>query len=584
MAYTQEDNQDNSSDLMQSFNSSGNSLEDLLDLIAIALIESSVVNTSDVENNQKFIRNGQLQSGQGSGILALFQKDIKANEVDLQEGSIYSEWTGQGMVYGDYSLQIIADAIADDIGFGSISINISEDGYYNGVNISISAPGASTEWLDGANITSLVVLDGEFSNTSQFIPLTQSGSIVDVEKANEFLDTNIFELLPTGDTRQARIIRFFQELNALLPPLIEDEDWDSDGNNFVDRVSGSNAWTGSLQYQKDYSISYAQDNTDGNIDEEDAFIHRLKSTANDTNSTRTIQDIYNTVEPYLRDILEETPTPQDDRPKYQNQSSGYLQFRNPNQGIIIRNTSEDFIEGLNPESREYLNTGFTITMWVRFLDKVSNGTLFNFGNPTRGDETAFGFKLETYVLDKDDPTPHTGHDTWGDFDTYSTVDYPPLEGDIYLPIYENSNTARYVRLVVNDNGILRDSHTGIGGGPKRNTMPVIGEISDPNIALAQTTFIPEDFNEWYFICATFNPDVNEDGSFTTDDTNALGEDGIQTDPDPPLINLSHSTNYWLNHINPVDGSYEANSGFGNKCKVEIISRTDLLRARGFKVD
>ena len=28
----------------------------------------------------------------------------------------------------------------------------------------------------------------------------------------------------------------------------------------------------------------------------------------------------------------------------------------------------------------------------------------------------------------------------------------------------------------------------------------------------------------------------------------------------------------------------ANSGFGSKCKVEIISRSDLLRARGFKVD
>jgi len=25
-----------------------------------------------------------------------------------------------------------------------------------------------------------------------------------------------------------------------------------------------------------------------------------------------------------------------------------------------------------------------------------------------------------------------------------------------------------------------------------------------------------------------------------------------------------------------------NSGYGNQCKVEIISKTDLLRARGFK--
>ena len=84
-------------------------------------------------------------------------------------------------------------------------------------------------------------------------------------------------------------------------------------------------------------------------------------------------------------------------------------------------------------------------------------------------DNPFGFKLETYVLKvRDEPAPHSGHDTWGDFDTYSTVKiFHHSEGDIYLPRYENSNTARYVRLVVNDNGILRDSHTGIGGGTKK---------------------------------------------------------------------------------------------------------------------
>ena len=41
--------------------------------------------------------------------------------------------------------------------------------------------------------------------------------------------------------------------------------------------------------------------------------------------------------------------------------------------------------------------------------------------------------------------------------------------------------------------------------------------------------------------------------------------------------------YWLNHVNE-DGEIVANSGLGAKCKVETISRSDLLRARGFKVD
>ena len=33
-----------------------------------------------------------------------------------------------------------------------------------------------------------------------------------------------------------------------------------------------------------------------------------------------------------------------------------------------------------------------------------------------------------------------------------------------------------------------------------------------------------------------------------------------------------------------DGVYTHYSGYGAKCKVEIISKTDLLRARGFKVN
>ena len=54
---------------------------------------------------------------------------------------------------------------------------------------------------------------------------------------------------------------------------------------------------------------------DSNIDEEDAFLHRLRDTSNDTNLNLTIQDIYNTVEPYLQDILED-PIELQDMPNY----------------------------------------------------------------------------------------------------------------------------------------------------------------------------------------------------------------------------------------------------------------------------
>ena len=38
-----------------------------------------------------------------------------------------------------------------------------------------------------------------------------------------------------------------------------------------------------------------------------------------------------------------------------------------------------------------------------------------------------------------------------------------------------------------------------------------------------------------------------------------------------------------NHYNPISQEVVGNSGFGARCKVEVISRSDLLRARGFKV-
>ncbi len=562
--YNQEENNDLIGEEVRNFETSGNNLEDLLDLIAIALIESELVDTSTVENNQKFIRNGQLQSdSEGGGVLALFQKDIKAN----QEDSNTFNDTG-------VNLEEIANQI---VNFNSLLISINP-GTDNSVSITIEGGGL----IGLTDITEFLVQDGTFSNVSQFIPLSQQQSNVDIDKANEFLDTNIFELLPTGDARQQRIIRFFQELNTLLPPNLPEFDLDDNGR--VDREQETNTWVGANQYNQDNSISYTQDNQDGNIDEEDAFIHRLTDTANDTNSTRTIEEIYNRVRPYLRDILEEPILPQDDRPEYENQSSGYLQFRNLNQGIIIRNTNQDFIEGLNPSNLTYLDTlntdgtvatngtGFTITMWVKFLDKVSEGTLFNFGNPTRA-ENPFGFKLETYVLNKDNQKPISG--TWGSLDL-SRQDGSSELGDTYLPRYENSNTARYVRLVVEDNGVLRDSHTGMVGSRRRDTIPIIGGTADDDNNIANTTFIPEDFNEWYFICASFNPAVDEDDSFVMN--------GTQTDPTDPAIDLDKSTNYWLNHINPIDGSFTNFSGYGNKCKVEIISRSDLLRARGFKVD
>ena len=570
--YTQEENEQFNAQVMYDVDTGD--LEGLLDSIADALIRSQFVNTAVVEQNQKFIRNGQIKTGQGEGILALYQKDVEANVED--------------------NLQSIADQIVNEF-----QIVVGE-GADNTVSIGITGGG---DLVDGMDISNLVFGDGNPLNVSQFIPLAREQSSVNINKANEFLDTNIFELLPEGDARQSRIIRFFQELNALLPPNLPQFDLNNDGR--VDRDEEGN-WISAEQYSQNNSISYAQDNEDGNIEEDKAFIHRLKDTANDTNFVRTIEDIYNTILPYLTDILEEPILPQDDRPVYENQSNGYLKFRHPNQGIIIRNAQEDFIEGLDPnnltvvdELEEGLSdeiitegTGFTITMWVRFLDKVSSGTLFNFGNPTRT-ENPYGFRLETFVINKDDKIyvdeNSDGNIDEGEIETfqsYTPANHQGLQGDNQL--FKSTDVERFVRLQVrefgdfktgNDDG-LRDSGLGYPGVRKFPNNPAdlnkidTGEFfgSDER-RLINYTHIPEDFNEWYFICATYNPRVNEVDSFSPTIYNKI-VNGVR---------LSETPDFWLNHINPNTDEFEANSGYGNKCKVEIISRTDLLRARGFKV-
>ena len=576
----------------------GGTLDQLLDLIAEELILSEFVNTADVENNQKFIRDGQLQSGQGSGVLALFQKDVEANKDDLNQSiSVPDGFLPPTLL----TLQ----QIADNVDFNSLVITVTES-YIDGapyIKIRLSDTGI---YSNGEDITNLITIDGDFSNTSQFVPLQQSSSIVNIDKAEEFLDTNIFELLPTGDTRQARITRFFQELNALLPPETPEFDINNDG--VVDRTSGSIDWTGSLQYSQDNSISYAQDNQDGNIDEEDAFIHRLKSTANDTNVNKTIEDIYRKVEPYLTDILEDPLVVDDLRPEYRNQSSGYIQFRNLNQGIIIRNTTDEFVEGLNPNTQEYLTTGFTITMWVKFLDKKSQGTLFNFGSPFRT-ESPFGFALETYVIDGNElPTNndfnpnsegnyltgfgssfHTWKEIFQDGDTQGLqwTDEPnrqaPNEG-----FFSTTDTERFVRLVVHDGTRLLGSHVGMPFMARRAGLPDFGYqdyYTNPNTpgtpqsdydhayGLMTNVLVPYNPNEWYFICATYNSTIQEDESCNP--YSQLYDSALYDE-------FKFDSDFWRNHRN-IDGSYSNDSNYGAKCKVEIISRSDLLRARGFKV-
>ena len=207
-------------------------------------------------------------------------------------------------------------------------------------------------------------------------------SLVDPVQANEFLDTTIFELLPGSLTRQQRINQFFSEFQQLIG---QEPDFDDDGisgGTYVAEGFSADAYSN----QSDIS----EDNPDGNI------VRLDEHATGDNIGGQTLQSMRTLIEEHLKDIDEVLDEVDDELPDFISKSGGYLKFRNLNQGIIIRNTNSQFVEGLDPISKNYLATGFTITMWVRFLDKTSQGTLFNFGNPTR-EENPIGFKLETIV-------------------------------------------------------------------------------------------------------------------------------------------------------------------------------------------
>ena len=218
-------------------------------------------------------------------------------------------------------------------------------------------------------------------------------------------------------------------------------------------------------------------------------------------------------------------------------------------------TQTEYFEGI--KIPKYIREGFTITMWVKFLDKVNSGTLFNFGSPLRTYEP-HGFMLETFVLNKDEHGPAPGVKEDG------------------TPYFQTENSERFIRLVVREaDGSLRDSHVGTTWWTRRNTgIPnsfdgVAGIDSIPDLdnpyenGLWTHVNVPIDFDEWYFIVASYDPNVLELNSYNQ---------GHDTNPD-----------FWRGHVDHTNGDASVHkSNYGARCKVEVISKSQLLRARGYK--
>ena len=539
-------------------------VEQILDLLADKLINAPEVNLSMVRGNQKTIRNGLIQLGRdNSEKLILFEKDVKANEED------FTDVNDDGN-----SLTSIVEAFAEELEITQCDFDIVFDS--SGDTPIISSIVLTTD-SDTFNMTNIFYNgeNGNPINLSQFMNLQELTQDIDIGLAEEYLDTTIFELLPEITLRQQRIIDFFNEFQNLVGPEPQFT-FDSDG---LINLDDTGAYINNYIYTENHDISTAQDGdpTIG-IQEEDSFITRLEQDANSNNEQYTLQGLRNTLNQYLEDIDQELPPLQDERPTYINQSDGYLKFRNLNQGIIIRNTEGDTINS------DWNTTGFSITMWVKFLDKSSQGTLFNYGNPFReNQDEAFGFSLETYVLKRDDAVGVGGfgantYNTWGEiFQDGNQLDLnydnaAPSEG-----FFNEDNTERFIRLVVRDEGKLRGSHVGMSFLDRREGLPEFNrsdEFTDEDISPYDHTFglmtntrVPINYSEWYFICATFNPNIQEDSSHS--------DSGIYDV-------YKNDSDFWRGNVFP-GGTFTHHSTYGAISKVEIISKTDLLRARGFEV-
>ncbi len=540
-------------------------VEQILDLLADKLINAPEVDLSMVRGNQKTIRNGLIQLGRdNSEKLILFEKDVKANEEDFTDVNANAN-----------SLTSIVEAFAADLEITQCSFDIVFDSSGETPIISSIILDANSTYIPMTNIFYNGNPNGNPINLSQFMNLQELTQDIDIGLAEEYLDTTIFELLPEITLRQQRIVDFFNEFQNLVGPEPQFT-FDSDG---LINLDDTGAYINNYIYTENHDISTAQDGdpTIG-IQEEDSFITRLEQDSNSNNEQYTLQGLRNTLNQYLEDVDQELPSLQDERPTYKNQSDGYLKFRNLNQGVIIRNTEGDTINS------DWNTTGFSITMWVKFLDKSSQGTLFNYGNPFRENQSeAFGFSLETYVLRRDDIVGVAGYgastsDTWGEiFQDGNQLDLTydgsqPNEG-----FFNEDNSERFIRLVVRDDGKLRGSHVGMSFLDRREGLPEFNrsdEFTDEGIppydhtfGLMTNTRVPINYSEWYFICATFNPNIQEDLSFT----------------DTAIYDVyKNNSDFWRGNVVP-GGTFTHHSTYGAISKVEIISKTDLLRARGFEV-
>ena len=518
----------------------------------------------DLSYFQKVVRYGVIQQ---AGIsrrtddekLVLYKSDVKANEEDIEL---------LDYIYNTYFA-------ADELSLTAIQLNIDPTAALNP-----SSPGELGIIGPTYHDFITLIIDNDIitfnngsltetfyqDNLGQFVDFRETYMPIDPIKAHQILNTNIYELLPPELTKQQRINRFFSEYADLKPdppptetmpgfdrPALENLNPEDDALTETYNEEEANA------YSDLYDISNAVPGQ-----EADRFINWHEQDDLD-NTNRSLEWLRNDLNNYYFLQEEVVPEIKDERPEYEPVSEGYLKIRTLNQAIIIRNEEKSDIGliGPDPFNPIWHDTGFTITMWVRFLDKVNSGTLFNFGNPLREDDPS-GFMLETFIVEEE---------------SYA-IDGAGFEDSLTFDqtgFFLIDDVERFIRLVVRDgDGNIRDSHVGNPWIARTNTQNLNTKFElDDNVSPFNYTQIPINLREWYFIVATYNPNIDEDESFEKSTNICVGNSGHVDD-------CNYNPDFWRWNINPETNEYISNSELGAQCKVEIISRSDLLRARGFK--
>tara|TARA_A100001011_G_scaffold31087_1_gene30105 strand:- start:2462 stop:4846 length:2385 start_codon:yes stop_codon:yes gene_type:complete len=397
---------------------------------------------------------------------------------------------------------------------------------------------------------------------------------VDSNKAKNILDTNIFELLPNQSTRQGQINDLFTSFYDLIGTVPTFQDTDQDG-------------------AEEKLISDSSPRISSDPDNQSAYITRTDQEADEVNDGKTLQSMRDTLNDYLGDVdnvIEEFP----DLPEYKNKSEGFLKLRKYNQAIIIRDASKQLkieddvtvnVDGIDYTGPSWSVDGLTVTMWVRFLNSTTGGSLMTYGNPMM--KKLPGFRLDTHT--RSDYNSENGETTNRRMVRFVVWENTFSDGKIYdshvgVPFSNESMEFN------NEPGIQEEEFRGAkyqtwqdGGQPAYEEFSAM-EDGSWHVFMQHEQIPTDDLNEWFFICATYDPTIDEEGSF----------DNIQ------IPDYLRKRQFWLNHIDPnpvpvymdvppysptgeVEFNTVSNSGFGNKCKVEVISRSDLLRARGYKV-